>query len=68
MNEFKIPRLTRWQFFKNKLAYRMLKLMGFTVYTNRYAGMCQDSGKIIWLTACAGKLGYETPSYVEEGS
>lgn len=68
MNEFKIPHLTRWQFFKNKLAYRMLKLMGFTVYTNRYAGMCQDCGKIIWLTACAGKLEYETLSYVEEGS
>lgn len=68
MNEFKIPCLTRWQFFKNKLACRILKLMGFTVYTNRYAGMCKDSGKIIWLTACAGKLEYETPSYVEEGS
>ena len=42
--------------------------MSFTVYTNRYADICQDSGKIIWLTACAGKLKYETPSYVEEGS
>lgn len=54
--KLKTPHMNRNFYLKNRIAYNILKLLGFSIYPNIQAGEAENSGEIISMTISSAKI------------
>ncbi len=64
--KFKSPCMNHRHCLRNRIAYRILKLFGFSIYPNVLAGEVEFSGEIIYMTISSSKLEPDNDLIIEK--
>ncbi|MBD8981945.1 MAG: hypothetical protein EGR83_07830 [Bacteroides cellulosilyticus] len=65
--KLKNPHMNYWHCLRNRIAYRILKLLGFSIYPNILAGEVDYSGEILYMTISSSKLEPDDDWLVKRG-